>query len=77
MAEQFDDIRKLLSEADDEFRRLSQQHRQYETRLAELAVKNTLSPDEELEEKELKKRKLWCKDQMAARIRSYEATHSV
>jgi len=77
MAERIDDIRKLLSHEDDEFRRLSQQHHQYESRLAELAVKIALTPDEELEEKELKKRKLWLKDQMAARIRSYEATHAV
>lgn len=77
MAERIDDMRKLLSKEDDEFRRLAQQHHQYESRLAELAVKITLTPDEELEEKELKKRKLWLKDQMAAKIRTYEAMHSV
>lgn len=76
MAEQIDEIKKRLSSDDNEFRQWLQQHHQYEDRLAELALKPTLSPEEEVEEKQLKKRKLFLKDQMAAKIRSYEAAHS-
>ena len=76
MAAQIDEIKKRLSSDDNEFRQWLQQHHQYEDRLAELATKPTLSPEEEVEEKQLKKRKLFLKDQMAAKIRSYEAAHS-
>lgn len=42
------------------------QHQDHERRLAELSRKSWLTPDEELEEKRLKKLKLRIKDQMAA-----------
>ena len=71
-----DDIRKTLRNEDDEFRRLAQEHSEHETRLAQLAQKPTLTPDEEIEEKRLKKRKLMLKDQMAAKIRGYETAHA-
>ena len=40
-------------------------------------TKNEVSIDEELEEKTLKKRKLQLKDQMAARIRTYETSNAM
>ena len=69
------DVREQLIHQDDDFRRLAEEHHKYEDRLAELARKSVLSSDEEVEEKQLKKRKLLLKDQMAAKIRGYEATH--
>lgn len=47
------------------FEELEENHRQYEKRLEELKQKSWLTPDEELEEKRLKKLKLQIKDQMA------------
>ncbi|NOZ79098.1 MAG: DUF465 domain-containing protein [Acidobacteria bacterium] len=44
---------------------LLQEHRRYERRLEELLNKSWLTPEEELEEKEIKKMKLRLKDQMA------------
>jgi Protein of unknown function (DUF465). len=76
MGEQLDEVKKRLSSDDEEFCRWLQQHHQYEDRLAELATKSPLTPEEEIEEKQLKKRKLFLKDQMAAKIRGYEAAHS-
>lgn len=73
MADRNEDIRKLLHREDEEFRTWAEQHHRYEDRLSELADKTMLSPDEEVEERELKKKKLYLKDQMAARIRGYEA----
>jgi len=46
------------------FEELQESHRKYERRIEELRKKSWLTPDEELEEKRLKKLKLVIKDQM-------------
>lgn len=71
------DIQRILSDADPQFRAWAEEHHECETRLNELTHKNEISVDEEIEEKTLKKRKLHLKDQMAERIRHYEAEHFV
>jgi len=73
----FAEIQRILADADPEFRTWSEEHRQCENRLRELTAKSEVTVDEEMEEKTLKKRKLRLKDQMADRIRSYEAAHVV
>jgi len=70
MSEQISENHRALSSDDEEFRRWSDEHHGYEARLAELAAKETLTSDEEVEEKLLKKRKLHLKDQMAAHLRN-------
>ncbi len=70
MAER-DDIYKTLLSEDPEFRTWNDEHHKHESRLAALAAKTSLSAEEELEEKTLKKRKLHLKDQMAARVRGH------
>ncbi|HXI12895.1 MAG TPA: DUF465 domain-containing protein [Thermoanaerobaculia bacterium] len=72
MSEQLSKNQSAVSPEDDELRKWSDEHHRYEARLAELAGKQLLSPDEEVEEKLLKKRKLFLKDQMAARLRGRE-----
>ncbi len=76
MSLQVDEIKQVLSREDQEFQQWSREHHQYEDRLAVLANKPTLTLDEELEEKQLKKRKLFLKDQMAERIRGYGLSHT-
>ena len=71
------DIQRILSSEDAEFRKWIEEHHACESRLSELAGKREVTTDEELEEKTLKKRKLHLKDQMAARIRTYETEHAV
>ena len=71
------DIQRILSDQDPEFRQWAQEHHTCEARLHELTSKHEISPEEEFEEKTLKKRKLHLKDQMADRIRSYESQHAV
>jgi uncharacterized protein YdcH (DUF465 family) len=44
--------------------------------LIELAAKNPVTTEEEIEEKTLKKRKLHLKDQMAAKIRTWESSNA-
>jgi uncharacterized protein YdcH (DUF465 family) len=50
----------------EEYRRLDQQHHEYETRLHALTEKVVLSDEEQVEETTLKKRKLQLKDRMEA-----------
>lgn len=71
------DIQRILTSEDAEFREWIEEHHRCEERLTELTAKSDISPDEEFEEKTLKKRKLHLKDQMAERIRAYEANHAV
>ena len=63
--------REELAVDDAEFRRLHEEHRPHEERLHPLAVKTSLSEDEELEEKRLKKEKLLLKDRMEAIARHH------
>ncbi len=74
MAEANSSVRRSLSREDEEFRTWKRQHRKYEMRLAELAEKAALSPDEELEEKQLKKQKLDLKDRMAMKEQRHAVT---
>ena len=63
---------------DDEYRKLEQEHTEYERRLLVYTEKVVLSDDEQIEETRLKKKKLQVKDRMAAivrRIRGGEAAH--
>ena len=69
------DIQQILAAEDPEFRQWVEEHHRCEDRLNELTGKREVSAEEEVEEKTLKKRKLHLKDQMAARIRSYEGQH--
>ena len=77
MSNRTEDVQQILSAEDAEFRRWLEEHHACESRLSELASKSQVTVEEDLEEKTLKKRKLHLKDQMAARIRSYEATHAM
>lgn len=70
------DIQQILSSEDQEFRSWVEEHHSCESRLSELASKKEITTEEEIEEKTLKKRKLHLKDQMAARIRSYESANA-
>ena len=70
------DIQQVLSQKDPEFQQWIEEHHQCEARLSELTAKSEVSIDEEVEEKTLKKRKLFLKDLMAQRIRTYESSHA-
>jgi uncharacterized protein YdcH (DUF465 family) len=73
MASVTDDLRAELSAHNPEYRALLQDHHAHEHRLAELASKAYLSTDEEMEEKRLKKEKLYLKDRMEEIVRERRA----
>ncbi len=57
----------------DEYRRLDEEHHEYEYRLADLTSKVVLSDEEQVEETTLKKKKLQVKDRMQAIVREHRA----
>ena len=77
MSNRVADVQHILASEDPEFQQWVEEHHRCEDRLNELTTKSQVSDEEEIEEKTLKKRKLHLKDQMAARIRTYEAANVV
>ena len=71
-------VRDLLLVQNEEYRRLDQQHHEYESRLTLLTEKVVLSDEEQVEEVTLKKMKLQVKDRMEiiARQAREGAVHS-
>ena len=59
-------IKESLLVQNDEYRRLDEQHHEYESRLMALTDKVVLSDEEQVEETTLKKKKLQVKDRMEA-----------
>jgi uncharacterized protein YdcH (DUF465 family) len=74
MAQNSDPIREHLLRDNEEYRRLDEQHREYERRLSALTDKVVLTDDEQLEETTLKKKKLQLKDRMEGIARQVRTT---
>jgi hypothetical protein len=70
------DLKNLLLETNDEYRRLASQHHDLDERLVQLESKHYLSDDEQFEEVTLKKRKLHLKDRMEALVRHVSSAAS-
>jgi uncharacterized protein YdcH (DUF465 family) len=70
-------VREQLLASNDEFRRLANEHSQYQQRLENLIQKKYLSEDEKLEEVRLKKLKLRLKDQMECLEQKFRTAHPV
>ena len=69
-----DPLKAELVETDLEFRDLYEKHQIFERRLEELSVKSLLSEEDELEEKQIKRQKLFLKDRMEEILRSNRAS---
>jgi uncharacterized protein YdcH (DUF465 family) len=59
----------------EEYRRLHDQHHEYETKLSQFTDKVVLSDEEQVEETTLKKKKLQVKDRMEAIARRVREDH--
>jgi uncharacterized protein YdcH (DUF465 family) len=68
---QQDDLKAELIKTDDEFRRLHEEHQEYEKRLQEINQKSLLSQEDEIEEKKIKLHKLTLKDHMEQILRAH------
>jgi len=66
------EIAELLKKENEEFRKLSEEHRGLDILLAEIDNKRYLTPEEELERKKIQKQKLLKKDRMAEIVREYK-----
>jgi uncharacterized protein YdcH (DUF465 family) len=70
------EVKNLLLTSDPQFRTLAEQHHQLDDRLHQLIEKHYLSATEQVEETNLKKKKLALKDQMESILREYARQHS-
>ena len=74
MAKTDDILREELLANNEEFRSLFDKHQDCERRLTEIHENSLLSEKNELEEKQIKRQKLFLKDQMEAILRSRRET---
>lgn len=73
MAKTDDILREELLANNEEFRSLFDKHQDCERRLIELHENSLLSEKNELEEKQIKRQKLFLKDQMEAILRQHRS----
>ena len=66
-----EEIKERLISANSEFRRLVEEHKQYEGKLAEIQNRHHMTDQDRLEEITLKKKKLHLKDQMNSMIQKF------
>jgi uncharacterized protein YdcH (DUF465 family) len=66
--------RQDLLANDEEFRRLHQEHQEYESRLENILERSSLSQEEEAEAKKIKLHTLALTDRMASMMREHEAS---
>jgi len=72
-----DSLSQELLETDDEFRRLFEEHQEYERRLDAINQKSLHSQEDELEAKNIKRHKLFLKDRMGAILRAQRQAEQV
>jgi uncharacterized protein YdcH (DUF465 family) len=72
-----EEIKEQLMSSSADFRRLAEEHLEYEAKLKELLSHPHLSEQDHLEEIKIKKKKLQLKDQMNSMVLKYknELTH--
>ena len=66
------EIVNSLRDANEEFRKIEEEHRKLDKALDEINKKRYLTADEELEKKKMQKQKLQYKDRLAQLIREYK-----
>jgi uncharacterized protein len=74
MAVDTHDLKERLLQTDQEFQELFARHHELDDRLNELSSRHFLTEPEQLEEVQLKKRKLRLKDKMEDIIRRYQVS---
>ncbi len=70
------EVVERLKKENEEFKRLSEEHRNLDGLLSEIDSKRYLTPEEEVDRKKIQKQKLLKKDRMAALVREYKKSQS-
>jgi uncharacterized protein YdcH (DUF465 family) len=70
----FEEAKEILKNENEEFARIYRKHRELDQKVLKLEERRYLTPDEEIQEKKMKKDKLWLKDKMAELIKEYQAS---
>ena len=70
------EIVEQLKRENEEFMKLTEEHKDLENILEEFDRKRYLTSEEEIERKRIQKQKLLKKDRMAELIRNYKKSHS-
>jgi uncharacterized protein len=70
------EIVEFLKNQNEEFRKLSEEHRNLDGLLSEIDGKRYLTAEEEIERKRIQKQKLLKKDRMAELVREYKKSQS-
>ena len=71
------DVVEILKKENEEFRKLTEEHRSLDSLLSEIDSKRYLTPEEEIERKNIQKQKLFKKDKIAEFVREYRKSHSL
>jgi uncharacterized protein YdcH (DUF465 family) len=71
------DVVEILKKENEEFRKLTEEHRSLDLLLSEIDSKRYLTPEEEIERKNIQKQKLFKKDKIAELVREYRKNHSL
>lgn len=77
MAASPQDLKVHLMATNEQFRKLADQHHNYDEKLQQLAGKTFLNEEEKIEEVRLKKLKLRVKDEMERMMQQYKREQSV
>jgi uncharacterized protein len=70
-----DELKAHLMATDETFRRLAEEHAEFEKQIQAIEAKPHVTAEDELEEHRLKKLKLRLKDQMSEIMARYRAQH--
>ncbi len=71
-----EEIKDYLFSNDPNFRRLAEEHGSYEVMLGELHSRPRVTNQDQLEEVDIKKKKLYLKDRMSRMIQDYRQTQA-
>lgn len=69
-----EETKKHLYEHDPQFRRLKDKHQQFKEQLGRMDSQAFLTPEQEMEQKVIKKKKLQIKDQMHIMIKAFQCS---
>jgi len=70
------EIKNILRNENEEFRKIEEDHRKLDKSLDEMLKKKYLTAEEEVEKKKIQKQKLHYKDRLAELVRDYNKSHA-